>query len=161
MRDANLRALKFALADIDGIETLTQANVGGRMVFGFGVSAASTTIGVDPAATDDQIIAAIRKAAEAKQPVPAATAPAPQPKDTTMSTPAPGGFAASLRAMMDEARAGVAKARSDGLAQVQTAVGKLAEAKDATVKVAGATAKMIEDEAAATMAELGQISNDL
>lgn len=159
MRDANLRALKFALADIDGIETLTQANVGGRMVFGFGVSAASTTIGVDPAATDDQIIAAIRKAAEAKQPAPAPAAP--QPKDTTMSTPAPGGFAASLRAMMDEARAGVAKARSDGLAQVQTAVGKLAEAKDATVKVAGNTAKMIEDEAAATMAELGQLSNDL
>lgn len=155
MRDVNLWGLRLALADVPGIAGLNQTNVGGRMVFGVD----GLVVGVDPAATDDQIIAAIRKAAEAKQPAPAPAAP--QPKDTTMSTPAPGGFAASLRAMMDEARAGVAKARSDGLAQVQTAVGKLAEAKDATVKVAGATAKMIEDEAAATMAELGQLSNDL
>lgn len=157
MRDVDLTALKGTLADVPGIATLTQTNVGGRMTFGFGVSAASIIIGVDPASTDDQIVAAIRKAAAAKQPAPAA----PQTKDTTMSNPAPGSFAAEIKAMMDEARAGVRRARADGIAQVGDAVKKLGEAKDATVKVAGATAKMIEDEAAATMAELGQISNDL
>ncbi len=85
----------------------------------------------------------------------------PQPKATTMTAPAPGSFAASLKAMMDEARAGVAQARADGLATVQTAVGKLADAKTATLHVAGTMAKTIEDEASSVLAELGQISNDL
>lgn len=79
----------------------------------------------------------------------------------TMSTPAPGSFAAGIRAMMDEARAGVAKAREDGLAKVGDAVKKLDEAKVATVAVAGQMAKTIENEAAEVMSELGQISNDL
>lgn len=99
-------------------------------------------------ATDEQIaaeIARIRKTTE-------------KPK---MSAPAPGSFAASIRAMMDEARAGVAKAREDGIAKVGEAVGKLNEAKVATVNVAGSMAKTIEDEAAAVMSELGQISNSL
>jgi hypothetical protein len=73
----------------------------------------------------------------------------------------PGSFAAGIRAMMDEARAGVAKAREDGLAKVGDAVKKLDEAKVATVSVAGQMAKTIEDEAAEVMSELGQISNDL
>lgn len=75
--------------------------------------------------------------------------------------PPSGSFASSLRAMMDEAREGVQRARADGLAEVQSAVGKLAEAKDATAKVAGNLAQTIRDEAADVLAELGQISNDL
>lgn len=78
-----------------------------------------------------------------------------------MSAPVSGSFAASLKAMMDEARAGLEQARSDGKARVSEAVGKFAEAKTATVSVAGNIAKTIEDEAASVMAELGQISNSL
>lgn len=78
-----------------------------------------------------------------------------------MTTPAPGSFAASIRAMMDEARAGVAQARADGLAKVGEAVGKMNEAKVATAKVSANMVKTIEDEAASVLSELGQISNDL
>lgn len=84
-------------------------------------------------------------------------APMTEPKKMTP----PGSFAAGLKAMMDEARAGVEKARTDGHAKVKEAVGKLAEAKVATVTVSANIAKTIEDEAASVMSELGQISNDL
>jgi len=76
-----------------------------------------------------------------------------------MTAPAPGSFAASIRAMMDEARAGVAQARAEGLAKVGEAVTKLNEAKAATAQVAHSMAKTIADEADAVMSELGQISN--
>src|SRR5579859_3969573 len=81
----------------------------------------------------------------------------PETEKKSMTT----SFAASLKAMMDEARAGVQQAREEGLAKVGEAVGKLHEAKAATAKVAGTMVKTIEDEAAAVLAELGQISNDL
>jgi hypothetical protein len=80
-------------------------------------------------------------------------------KVTSMTTPAPGSFAASIRAMMEEARAGIAQARADGLSKVGEAVTKLNEAKTATAQVAGSMAKTIADEADAVMSELGQISN--
>lgn len=78
-----------------------------------------------------------------------------------MTTPAPGSFAASIRAMMDEARAGVAQARADGLAKVGDAVGKLTDAKVSIAKVSASMATTIEEEAASVLSELGQISNDL
>ena len=78
-----------------------------------------------------------------------------------MTTPAPGSFAASIRAMMDEARAGVAQARADGLAKVGDAVGKLTDAKVSIAKVSASMASTIEEEAASVLSELGQISNDL
>lgn len=78
-----------------------------------------------------------------------------------MSNPNPGGFAARIRSMMDEARAGVAQARADGLAKVGDAVGKMTEAKAATIKVTDNMVRTIEDEAASLLSELGQISNDL
>lgn len=112
--------------------------------------------------------ASVPPAPVAPAPAPAATPLPPAPTITPPAAPAalapkpaPGGFAASLRAMMDEARDGVAKARADGLAMVKDAVGKLEEAKQATAKVAGNMASQIHDEAASVMAELGQISNDL
>lgn len=82
-----------------------------------------------------------------------------QPEKTPMN--APGSFAAQLKAMMDEAKSGLAQARTDGLAKVGEAVGKLNEAKAAVATVSGTMAKTIEDEAAAVMSELGQVSNDL
>lgn len=68
-------------------------------------------------------------------------------------------FAASLKAMIDDAKAGVEQARADGRAKVGEAVAKLNEAKVATTKVASAMAQAIADEADAAMSDLGQISN--
>lgn len=82
-------------------------------------------------------------------------------KPMTTPPPVPGSFAASIRAMMDEARAGVAQARSDGLAKVGEAVGKLTDAKVSIAKVSASMATTIEEEAASVLSELGQISNDL
>lgn len=82
-------------------------------------------------------------------------------KEEKPMTAAPGSFAANLRSIMDEARAGVAQAREEGLGKVKDAVGKLGEARAAVTHVSTSMAKTIEDEAAAVMAELGQISNDL
>ncbi len=96
-----------------------------------------------------------------------ADAPSPAPAILGRAAIAPkapppaGSFAASIRAMMDKARAGVAQARADGLARVGEAIGKLNDAQAATAHVAGSMAKTIEDEASSVMSELAQISNDL
>jgi hypothetical protein len=82
-------------------------------------------------------------------------------KAAPMTNPAPGSFAASIKAMLDEAKAGLAQARAEGLATVQQAVAKLNDAKAATAKVAGNMAKTIEEEAASALSELGQVSNDI
>lgn len=157
--------LKARLADIPGIETLTLQLILGRQVFGFdGLIAA-----VDPLASDQDIEDAIRNTANLakfgrssveRTPLPLVDLmPTPATETKSMGTPAPGSFVASIRAMMDEARAGVAQARTDGLAKVKDAVGKLGEAKVAVTQVTGSMAQTIEDEAASVMAELGQISN--
>lgn len=160
MADFPLAAVKAALSDVKGIADLTVTYIGGRMVFAWdGIVAA-----VDPAATLAEVEDRMRKAVALRASAPPQQpAAAPTEGTATMSTPAPapGSFAASLRAMMNEARAGVEKAKSEGLAQVQDAVGKLNEAKEATTKVAGSMAKQIHDEAASVLSELGQISNDL
>lgn len=80
---------------------------------------------------------------------------------TTVTAPAPGSFSASLKAMIDEAKAGLAQAQNDGRARVGAAVSKLTEAKVATAKVADGMASQIEDAAASALADLGQISNDI
>lgn len=82
-------------------------------------------------------------------------------KDAPMTNPAPGSFAAEIKAMLDDAKAGLAQARADGKAKVQAAVGKFSEAAAATAKVSDNMAKTIEDQAASALSELGQISNDL
>jgi chemotaxis protein histidine kinase CheA len=172
-RVIDLAALKSALADVAGIDTLSLTNIGGRMVFGFN----GLTAAVDPNSTDDHIIAAIRSAVAMRSsgtvaqvgntttiatPMPAPAAPAqPQPKATTMSNPAPGSFAASLKAIVDEAVAGVEQAKTDGLSKIREKVGKLAEAKAAVARVTDNMAQNIEDQANSVMSELGQISNDL
>jgi hypothetical protein len=155
LRNVDLDAIKEMLPYVAGITGITQTNIGGRMTFGFN----GIVVGVDPGASDDEIVASIQKAESARL---SSAAPTPaQSQDKPMTTPAKGSFAASLKAMMDEARAGVAQARADGIAKVSEAVGKLNEAKTATAQVAGAMAKNISDEADSVLAELGQISNDL
>jgi hypothetical protein len=148
--------LKAQLADIPGIQGLTMTTVAGRDNYGFD----GLLISVDPTMGQDEVAAQIRAAVSARRPRP------PIVNFTTETPPgksmaATGSFAASLRALMDEARSGLEQARSDGRARVGEAVGKLHEAKVATAHVAGSMAKTIEDEASAVMAELGQISNSL
>jgi hypothetical protein len=112
------------------------------------------TVMVSAEATDQEIATALNlDKIDATAKVPAVAVQA--------SVPAKGSFAASLRSVMNEARAGLDKARADGIAQVQVAVEKLSTAKESVSKVSGQIAKTISDEADEVMAELGQISNDL
>lgn len=94
--------------------------------------------------------------------------PAPYVTRTTPDHPSPqtyqaattGSFAASLRVMADEAKAGIEQARADGRAQVAEAVARLNYAKAATARIAGTMARTILDEADAVMSDLGQVSNN-
>jgi len=79
-------------------------------------------------------------------------------RGTTMSNPT-GGFVASIRSMLDSARADLEQAKADGVAKVGEAIDEMKAAKEATVKVAGSVAQAIKDEAAEVMRELGQITN--
>lgn len=121
--------------------------------FGYGgkyITLNGKTVWVSAMATDDEIANALN------------VTPLPEVEMTPAKPPSnlvPSNFAASLRAMMDEARADLAQARTDGLSKVKDAVGKLTEAKVAIVQVTNSMAKTIEDEAASVTAELGQISN--
>ena len=162
----SVHELRQALREIPGAENLTvsYAPGSGNML----VTIGDKTVEVRPAASNAEIALAFGNPLIATENTAVTTKSTPLPAVSftptgklTVSNPAPGSFAASLKAMMDEARAGIAQARADGTAKVQDAVGKLNEAKTATVKVAGNIAQTIESEAADVMAELGQISNDL
>jgi hypothetical protein len=76
-----------------------------------------------------------------------------------MSKPAPGGFAAQIRSMMDGARSRLAQAQADGIAKVSEAVNEHERATAQVVAVTENMVRTIEDETAAALAELGQISN--
>lgn len=149
----SVHELKQALRAVPGVESLTlgYAPNGNELV-----TIAGRTIEVSPGTSNEAIALEF-----AGTPLPPPVPYAPQGKPMTTTAPAPGSFAASIRALMDDARAGVAQARADGLAKVGEAVGKLGDAKAAVTHVAGTMAKTIEDEAADVLAELGQISNDL
>jgi hypothetical protein len=174
--------LKIRLRDLPGVERLTMQMLAGRQTY----SLNGHVIALHAGASDGEAEKAIRDTiscdalaqmpagtpiAGAAQPAQSAVGPsaallppitttAPQPTGKPM-TPAPGSFAASLKSMMDEARANIDRARADGTTVVKDAVAKLDAARAATTKVADNIAHTIEDEAAAVMAELGQISNDL
>lgn len=176
----HLQAIKTRLADVAGIENLSVTMVGGRMVFGIN----GKTIGLTPFASEDEIEAAIRLSLAAPiapatppapiptpMPMPAATeavvepapaaAPTTAPAPKAKPVPAVGSFAASLKAMMNEALAGVEQAKENGASKVRAKVAMLNEAKTAVVRVTDNMAQNIEDQANSVMAELGQISNDL
>lgn len=172
--------LKAKLAsEIPGILAATSHLEGGKQV----VRINGETAIVSPFASDNEVEAGIRLAlnipkqeaalAEPDQaqaetahvtelPPPAILA---EPEAAPAARPAPaqrpGGFAASLKALMDDARAGVAQARADGTAQVQSAVAELHQAKAAVTHVTGKMAQTIKDEVADIRGELSQISNDL
>lgn len=154
----SVQDMKQALRDVPGVEGLTMAyTFDGNALLTIG----GRTVEASPAMSSDEIAAAF-SATVTPLPPAIAYAATPTTRIETMTTkPAPGSFAAGIRAMMDEARQGVAQARADGLSKVGEAVGKLNDAKVATTHVAGKMASVIEDEAADVMAELGQISNDL
>lgn len=148
----SIQDLKSRLADVPGIQNLTLTNIGGRACFQFNGKIAA----VDPMASDQEIEDAIRNAAAmTAEPV---SAPE-QPRAPVMTNPAPGGFAAGLKAILDNAKAGVAKAQSDGIAKVNAAASKLNEAAAHTAAVTDNMAQTIQEQADAVLAELGQISN--
>jgi hypothetical protein len=161
-------AIKAKLADVPGIEQLAFTLVGDRLVAAFNGRTTSTAHN----ASEDQMILAIRNAASLPpvpdapvvlnpQPLPtsdAIAAPA-APKVKTMANPAPGGFAAQIKAMLDGARADLANVKAEGLAQVQSAVQEHVQAGQQVKAVAANMAQMIRSETADALAELGQISN--
>jgi hypothetical protein len=152
----SIEELRARLADLPGSESLTMQTLGGRELY----SISGKVVGVPIGASIADAEAAIR-AAIASPEIVTNTPITEKPRERPSTAPAPGSFAASLKAMMATARAGVEQARADGLSQVSDAVEKLNEAKAATVNVTGAMAKAIQSEAADVMAELGLISNDL
>lgn len=178
----DLSVLKAGLSDIPDIDALTETTIGGRRVYGLNGMVTAVDINSSASATAAAIRQTIAMRAAGKivvqveTPAPAAapaasvapTTPIPpvtlipaKPKANPMSTPAPGSFAASLKAMMDEAKSGLALAQTAGRARVQEAVGKFADATVATGKVSESMAKQIEDAASSALADLGQISNEI
>jgi hypothetical protein len=156
-------AIKAKLPDVAGIEQLAITLVGDRAVAAFN----GITTSVAHNASEDQMIAAIRNAAslrvaQLRAPNETALELSPQPlpvKGPSMSNPAPGGFAAGLKAILDRARASVAEAQADGLAKVNAAADKLAQAGAQVTLVSETMAAQIHEQADAVLAELGQISN--
>jgi hypothetical protein len=159
----SIQEIRDRLRDIPGAEAMTMQTVMGRQLFGIN----GKLIGVPVTASDAEIEQTIRAGLASNAlaeilPSPSSAllpplTPPSQPRAPSMS----GNFAASIKAMMSEARAGVEQARQEGLSKVTEAVGKLNDAKAATANVAHTMAKTIEDEAASVLAELGQITNDL
>jgi hypothetical protein len=158
-----LSELRQELGGVPGIDTL-------QVAFGAGqqhitLNGHTVTLGVN--ASIDEIRKALglepmtETNATTATPVPQNQLAAPQTAPAAPPKPAPatGGFAAQLRAIIDEARAGVAQAQADGLAQVRQEAAKLNGAKAQIVQVTGNMAKTIADQTASVLAELGQISN--
>jgi hypothetical protein len=151
-------AIKAKLPDIAGIEQLAITIVGDRAVAAFN----GLTTSVAHNASEDQIIAAIRNAASLRASMlraPNETAPELSPQPLPTKGPAMNSFAASLKAVLDEAKANVARAQVEGVAKVKEAAGRLNDAAAQTARVADTMAGQIHDQADAVLAELGQISN--
>lgn len=187
----DLDRLKASLSDVPGLNSLSVTEIAGRKVYGFNGVIAAVDPKADEVETERAIRkAAAMVPPKLPEPIvrmqpstptsPAAIVtsglidmqapPRPSPLPSVsiqpaspkpMTTPAPGSFSASLKAMLDEARAGVEQARADGLTKVTEAVGKLNDVKASTSKVAAGMAKQIEDEAASALSDLGQISNEI
>src|SRR5579859_214218 len=161
----NLAALKLKLSDIPGSDALSMQIIAGRQHYSINGKLVTLDAGASDAEAEDAIRQALANPGVHLLPesMIAATPPAVQTADSasllpraslqaaqetkTMSTPSPGGFAASLKAMMDEARAGLDQAQASGRARVKEAVGKLQQTATATVNASESVAKVIEDTA--------------
>lgn len=156
-------AIKAKLPDVPGIETLAITIVGDRAVAAFD----GRTTSVAHNASEAQMILAIRNASSlraaqlrAVSAEPEQLSPQPLPvKGPIMTKPAPGGFAAQIKAMLSGARADLENAKADGLKQVGAAVTEMRDAQAQVQVVAATMVKVIKDETADVLAELGQISN--
>jgi len=142
----------------------------GRQLFGINGKLIGVPMSADDAEVEGTIRAALASNLTVAEIVPAESPSAAllppltqpeQPKAPSMTAPAPGSFAASLKAILDEARAGLSQAKEDGAALVKSAVGELSDATASVKHVTGSMAQSIKDEADAVRAELGQISNNL
>jgi len=156
----SIESLKQRLAHLPEIENLTMRLEGGMEVYSVGAGFAS----VPPGASDAEIEQAISSVSPTPvnvTPLPAAPTINESKPAMTAAVPPAGSFAASLKAMVDEAQAGIEQARADGRAVVGAAIGKLNGVKASTTKVASGMAKQIEDAADAALSDLGQISNEL
>jgi hypothetical protein len=76
-----------------------------------------------------------------------------------VTAPQPGSFVAQIRAMMDGARADLAKTKEDGIAQIKEAVTEHVKAGEQVKAVTASMVQVIKNETADALAELGQISN--
>jgi hypothetical protein len=158
-------AIKAKLPDVQGIEQLAFTLVGDRLVAAFN----GRTTSVAHNANEDQMILAIRNAAalpaapEAPvvlNPQPLPTAPPPAaPKVKPMASPAPGGFAADLKAILDNAKLRVAQSQNNARAKVNDAAGRLVDVATQVDRVGDHMAQQINEQADSVLAELGQISN--
>jgi hypothetical protein len=150
--------LRSRLWDVPGAERLQMNYLAGMQRF----SISGRVVTVPASATESDVERAIRAAVASTDivtTIPMVSPIAEKPKGKPMAVQ--GGFAASIKAMLDEARTGLEQAQADGKAKVGEAVGKYNQAKAATAHVTGTMAKTIADEADAVLSELGQISNDL
>jgi hypothetical protein len=153
-------AVKAKLPDVEGIEQLAFTLVGDRLVAAFNGRATS----IAHNGNEDQMILAIRNAAalppNADDGEPLQLNPQPLPvKGQTMASPAPGGFAADIKAILDNAKLRVLQAQNVGRAKVNDAANRLGEAAVQVERVTDGMAAQINDQADSVLAELGQISN--
>lgn len=155
-------AIKAKLRDVRGIETLAFTEVGDRLVIAFD----GLTTSIAHNGNEDQAIAAIRNAASLQPLNPVATPAAPQldpqplpMKGPAMASPAPGGFAADLKAILDDAKLRVAQSTNNARAKVSDAANRLVDVAGQVDRVGDTMAQQINDQADSVLAELGQISN--
>lgn len=143
----DLAALKARLSDVPGIETLTLTQIGGRLVFGFNGLVAA----VDPSATEDQVVSAIRTTSALR---PAPMPPVqPQPKAKPMSVTGASHAGMSLKKMLEDRKQAMAAAHS----KVESSFAKLDQATAALDSVGDKVAAEADD----LMASIGQFTNSL
>lgn len=155
--------LKRRMADVTGIENLTMQVIGNRQMFSIGGKVIGLPLGASDADIEGTIRAGLNSTLTVAEIIKVPDVPAAPAKPVQAPKPAPasGGFAAAIKAMVSDAKAGLEQAKADGLAEVQGAIGRLGEAKTAVKHVTSSMAHSIHGQVDDVMAELGQISNDL
>jgi hypothetical protein len=138
----DLGALKAALPDIIGIESLTETIIGGRKVYGFNGLIAAVDMNADEAAIES----AIRSAA-ALRPVTS------QPKGNTMSVTGASHAGMTLKQMMSQRK----QAMTDAHDKLKAGFAKLDQATAALDSVGDKVAAEADD----LLATVGQFTNDL
>lgn len=160
-------SIKAKLSDVPGIEQLAFTEVGDRLVAAFN----GRTTSIAHNGNEDQMILAIRNAASLPaaaeapvvlnpQPLPTSESLAPPaaPKVRTMAN-ATGGFAADMKAILDDAKLRVLQSQNNARSKVSDAANKLVDVAKQVDRVGDTIAQQMHDQADAVLSELGQISN--